>query len=136
MAADEVRGSVFARRVFYFAGVFGIFVIAPQYLLEGFIGREFPPPITHPEHFYGFVGVGFVWQLMFLLIATDPVRYRPAMPVAVLEKLAFAVPCVVLYLQSRVVLHVLLAGLFDLMLALCFAISYRVTAVRSPVRPG
>ena len=134
--AKSVRGVTFARRVFGFAGLFGVAVIAPQYFLEGYIGREFPPPITHLEHFYGFVGVGLVWQLMFLLIATDPLRYRPAMLMAVLEKVSFGIPCVALYLQGRVPMFVLVAGAFDLVLAILFAVSYRVTPGRQSEASG
>jgi hypothetical protein len=74
---------------------------APQFFLEAQIGRDYPPPITHPEHFYGFVGVALAWQFVFLLIGRDPARYRPLMPIAVLEKLAFGVPAVVLYAQRQ-----------------------------------
>ena len=111
--------------------VLGLVVITPQFFLEDYVGTAFPPPITHPEHFYGFVAVGFVWQLMFLLIASDPIRYRPAMIIAVLEKVGFGVPCVALYLLGRVPPLVLLAALFDLGLAAAFIVSYRVTPKRS-----
>jgi hypothetical protein len=118
----------FARRVFTMAAIYGILVLAPQYFLEAQIGRDYPPPITHPEHFYGFVGVALAWQFAFLLIGRDPARYRPLMPIAVLEKLAFGVPAVVLYLQGRLHVHVLGAGLLDLVLGALFAISYVKTA--------
>jgi hypothetical protein len=118
----------FARRVFLFAGVIGLLTLLPQYFMEARIGRDYPPPITHPEHFYGFVGVGTVWQILFLLIARDPVRLRPAMLVAVLEKLSFGVPVIVLYLQDRLPARILGFGLFDLFLGLLFVISYQRTA--------
>lgn len=120
----------FARRVFLIAGVYGVLVLAPQYFLEGKVGRDFPPAITHPEHFYGFVGVALAWQFLFLLIAHDPVRFRPAMPVAILEKLAFGGAAVVLFLQGRLAVPVLAAGLVDLLLAVLFAVSWRRTPAR------
>src|SRR6476659_5281138 len=94
-------GVTFAKRVFLFAGVIGLLTLLPQYFMEGRIGRDYPPPITHPEIFYGFVGVGTVCQILFLIIARDPVRLRPAMLVGVLEKLSFGVPVIILYLQGR-----------------------------------
>lgn len=121
-------GVKFARRVFLLAGVIGLVTLVPQYFMEGRIGRDFPPPITHPEHFYGFVGVGTVWQILFLIISRDPVRLRPAMPAAVLEKLSFGVPVIVLYLQGRVPALLLGFGLFDLFLGVLFVVSYRRTA--------
>jgi hypothetical protein len=119
----------FTRWVFTIAATYGILVLAPQYVLEERIGVDYPPPITHPEHFYGFVGLALVWQLVFLLIARDPVRYRPLMPVAVLEKLAFGIPCLVLYSQGRIPAAVLGAGLVDLLLGALFLASYLKTRV-------
>ena len=122
------NGVTFARRVFLLAGVIGLLTLVPQYFMEGRVGRDFPPPITHPEYFYGFVGVGVVWQILFLIISTDPQRLRPAMIAAVLEKLSFGVPVIVLYLQGRLPAMILGFGLFDLFLGVLFVISYRVTA--------
>jgi hypothetical protein len=118
----------FARRVFLCAGVIGLVTLLPQYFMEGRIGRDFPPPITHPEHFYGFIGVGAVWQVLFLIIASDPVRLRRAMIAAVLEKLSFGIPVIVLYLQGRVAAMLLGFALFDLFLGVLFVVSYRRTA--------
>ena len=69
----------FARWVFRLAGIYGLIVLLPQYFLEERIGRDDPPPITHPEHFYAFLGVAVAWQVAFLVIAQDPIRYRPIM---------------------------------------------------------
>src|SRR5262249_1624463 len=69
----------FARYVFLIAGVYGLLIIAPQYFLEERVGTDYPPAVTHPEYFYGFVGVTLAWQVLYLVIASDPVRYRPVM---------------------------------------------------------
>jgi hypothetical protein len=63
---------------------------------------DFPPAINRPEFYYGFVGVTLAWQFMFLLIASDPARYRRAMLPAVLEKMSFAVAIPLLYAAGRV----------------------------------
>lgn len=122
------RGPVLARRVFRVAGIYGIVALAPQYLLEKQVGRDFPPAITHPEFFFGFIGVALAWQFVFLLIAGDPVRYRPLMPAAVVEKLVFAVAAPVLYLQGRAAAAVAIFGAIDLLLAILFTLSFRATA--------
>jgi hypothetical protein len=114
----------FARRVFQVAAIYGLLVLVPQYFLEGKTGRDFPPAITHPEYFYGFIGVAVAWQLAFLVVARDPVRYRPLMPVAVVEKLAFGVPAIVLYASGRLSGQVLGAGLIDLTLGVLFVIAF------------
>lgn len=122
----------FARRVFQAAGIYGIAALLPQYFMESRIARDFPPAITHPEHFYGFIGVALAWQFVFLIIAREPARYRLIMLPAVLEKLAFGIPAVVLYLQGRLSPPFLVIfGFIDLILALLFTISYRSTAANA-----
>jgi hypothetical protein len=118
----------FAKRCFLFAGIVGLLMLLPQYLLEDQIGRDYPPPITHPEQFYGFVGVAAAWQVAFLIIATDPIRFRPMMIAAVLEKLSFAIPSAVLFMKGRSPAVIFGAGMFDLFLGVLFALSYLRTA--------
>jgi hypothetical protein len=47
----------FPRRLFRLAGMYGLIVMLPQYFLERRIGVDQPPPISHPEYFYGFIGL-------------------------------------------------------------------------------
>lgn len=114
----------FAKRVFLLAGVYGILALTPMYFLEARLGRDFPPPVTHPEHYYGFVGVALAWQVLFLVIARDPAWYRPVMIPAVLEKLAFGVAALLLFLQGRVASMVLGPAAVDLVLAVLFAVAF------------
>lgn len=118
----------FAQRVFLVAGIYGLVVLLPQYFLEGKNGRDFPPPITHPEYYYGFLGVAVAWQVLFLVMAKNPARYRIAMIPAVLEKLGFGVAVVALFLLGRVSSLVLLGfALLDLILAALFIVAYAKT---------
>lgn len=117
----------FARRVFLVAGVYGIVALLPQYFMEERLGRDFPPPLNHPEHFYGFLGVALAWQFAFLLISRDVARYRPLMPVAVLEKLSFGIAGLVLWGQGRAPSVVAGAAGVDLLLAVLFVLAYRST---------
>ena len=114
----------FAKRCFLFAGIVGLLMLLPQYFLEDQIGRNYPPPITHPHQFYGFVGVAVAWQVAFLIIATDPIRFRPRMIAAVLEKLSFAIPSAVLFMKGRSPAVIFGAGMFDLFLGVLFVLSY------------
>lgn len=118
----------FASRVYRIAAIYGLIVLLPQYFLEGRIGRDTPPPITHAEYFYGFVGIAVAWQLAFLVIARDPLRFRALMPVTFVEKAAFGVPAIVLYLQGRLSAQMLGAGLVDLLLCALFVVAYLRTA--------
>lgn len=117
----------FAARVFRIAAIYGILALAPQYFLEAKVGRDYPPPITHPEHFYGFLGVALAWQLAFLVIAKDPVRYRPFMLPAIAEKLAFGLAAPLLVLLGRAAAPVALFGAIDLVLAALFFAAFRAT---------
>ena len=121
----------FARRVFAVAGTYGLIVTAPLYFLEERIARDAPPAITHPEYYYGFTGVVIAWQIAYLLLSRDPVRLRPLMPVAVLEKLAFGLPAIVLYAQHRLATDMLAFGLIDLVLGAFFLAAWVRTGRRA-----
>jgi hypothetical protein len=54
-----------------FLSIYWLVVLLPMYFLEGRIGLDSPPPITHPEYYYGFVGVAVAWQAALLVIARD-----------------------------------------------------------------
>ncbi|HTK09697.1 MAG TPA: hypothetical protein VL485_21175 [Ktedonobacteraceae bacterium] len=112
----------FAKMVFLVAGIYGILVIAPLFVMEGVVNATQPPAITHPEYYYGFVCVGLVWQIFFLIVARDPLRYRPLMLVAVLEK-ASGIAFIVLVLMHRSPPSMLI-GLVDIVLGILFLISY------------
>jgi len=116
-------GPTFARRVFLFAGIYGIVVLAPQYFVE----LGLPAPIERPEHFYGFIGVALAWQFVLLIVANDVVRYRPLILASVLEKLSFGVPVAILYSMDRVSIGVLLAGTLDLILGALFVAAFVAT---------
>ena len=85
--------------------------------LEQEINRQNPPPITHPMFFYGFIDVTLAWQLLFFAIARQPMRLRPAIPFAVLEKLSFEIGAMLLYRQNRLDHNDLWFGCIDLILA-------------------
>jgi len=114
----------FAKIVFWIAGIWGVLVITPLYFMFDLIGRKDPPPITHPGFFYGFVGVALAWQMAFLFIAKDPVRYRPLMIPSFIEKFSYGTAVVVLVSQGRMHASDLMFGGTDLLFAILFAIAY------------
>jgi len=117
----------FAKVVFLVAGVYGLLVLLPQFFLETRIGHDTPPPITHPEFFYGFLCVAVPWQILFLVISRDPFRYRPMMIPAMLEKIGFPIAVVILHLQGRLAPTIFAPAAVDLLLLVLFALSYRKT---------
>jgi len=114
----------FAKRIYLIAGIYGLIVLLPMYFLEERTGRDSPPPITHPEYFYGFIGVAVAWQVLFLILSRNPIRYRPIMIPAILEKAGFGIATLALFLQNRISLMMLCAGMIDLTLGLLFVLAY------------
>jgi hypothetical protein len=114
----------FAKIVFAIAGIWGILILTPLYFIFDLIGRQDPPPITHPAFYYGFVAVALAWQIAFLIIARDPVRLRPLMVAAVLEKFGYGGTFIVLYLQSRLTRGDLALGCIDLLFGVLFVTAF------------
>jgi hypothetical protein len=117
----------FAQRVFGVAGIYGLLVLAPMYFLEQRLGQDHPPAITHPEHYYGFVGLGLAWQALFLVLARDPVRYRPMMIPCFLEKAAYGLAVIALFALGRTDAMILGFAIIDLVLGALFLEAYRRT---------
>jgi hypothetical protein len=92
----------FTKSVFLLAGISGVLLMAPAFFLERWAGEFDPPTVNHPEYYYGLIGVVLVFQFFYLLIATDPIRYRPVMVLGALGKGTFAATVVVLYVAGRV----------------------------------
>lgn len=114
----------FAKYVFTIAGIWGIFVITPLFFIFNQVGIKDPPPVTHPLFYYGFAGVALSWQPVFLVIGSNPVRFRPLMLVSILEKLAYFVPAVILYSQHRIHPGDLFISFGDALLAALFFAAY------------
>jgi hypothetical protein len=117
----------FARYVFGIAAVLGILVLAPMYFLLEKTGADNPPPVTHPEFYYGFIGVALAFQFVFVIIAADPLRFRPIMIASVIEKLLFGVPVLLMFFGGRVAGPLVIAACIDLILGVLFAASYFMT---------
>jgi hypothetical protein len=117
----------FARITFLVAGIYGLVGLTPLYFLEGLIGRQTPPAITHVEFYYGFIGVALAWQVVFLVIASDPVRYRPMMLPSILEKIAYGIAVIVLLLQHCIAASSFAISVVDWIFAVLFAISFART---------
>jgi hypothetical protein len=114
----------FAKIVFWIAGIWGLLVLTPLYFMFNLIGRQDPPPITHPAFYYGFVGAGLAWQVAFFIIATNPVRFRPLIIACMVEKFSYAAALIALYLQSRLHGSDLVFGIVDLLFGLLFIAAF------------
>jgi hypothetical protein len=120
-----------AKWIFLLAGLSGVLMILPLYL-EGRFFEQYPPAINRPEFYYGFAGVTLAWQVMFLVIGSDPVRYRTAMLPAMLEKASFAAAVPILYAADRVTGIWLAFAAMDATWLVLFAVAY----LRMPKEPS
>ena len=115
----------YARRVFFWAGIYGLVALLPMCFLEARIGQVFPPALNHPENYYGFLAVALAWQLAFLAISRDVVRFRPLMPVAVAAKFAFVATVLALVLQERIATAAAAPAVAGLLIGLLFLVAWR-----------
>ena len=116
----------FAKLVFLIAGIYGLLLLVPVYFLE----TQIIPAITHPEFFYGFVGVGIAWQIAFLIVGRDPVRFRPIMVAAIIEKTTCGFAVLILHLLNRLAALPAAIGAVDLVFAVLFAGAYAFTPAK------
>ena len=125
---SAARGDRFARWTYRLAGIYGLLAVLGGYFSEAGVARDDPPAITHREYFYGFWGVTLAWQLAFLVISTDPRRYRPLMPATLVEKLGFFVPAMILWSRGELPPPMLAGAWIDFALAVLFLIAFVWTA--------
>jgi hypothetical protein len=126
----------FARIVFVVAGIWGIVVLTPFYWLVDVTGRRYDPPTAYPHFFYGFLAVVLAWQIAFLVIGSNPARFRALMIPAMLEKLGYAANLGVLFGQGRIALVDAMAAVPDGLLGLLFILAFVRTRVKTRARPG
>jgi hypothetical protein len=121
----------FARWTFRLAAAYGVLTLAPMYWLEARFATDNPPALTHPEFFYGFLAVALAWQALFWIIGRDPVRYRPAMLAAILEKFGYGASVLVLQALGRANAPVLAFAAIDLLLGGLFVAAFIATPRRA-----
>jgi hypothetical protein len=118
----------FAKIVFLCAGVAGVVALTPLYFLLNFIDARFPPAIAHPVIYYGLIGVVQVWHVAFCWIASDPLRFRPMMLPAMMEKFVFVGVVLALYFCGQVIPALLLVAAVDFLLGVLFVAAYFKTS--------
>ena len=114
----------FAKYVFISAGVWGIAVLTPFYWLVDVTGRRYAPPTEYPHFFYGFFAITMAWQFAFLVIGSNPIRFRPLMVPSMFEKFSYVVTLVVLYNQARISAADFQAVIPDLILGILFVVAF------------
>jgi len=117
----------FAKFSFIGAGIWGIVVLVPLYWLVDVTGRPYSPPANHPQFFYGFLSVAMAWQIAFLVIGSNPLRFRALMVPSIIEKLGHVTTVAVLYSKGRMPVVDAQAAIPDLLLGLLFIAAFATT---------
>ena len=117
----------FAKIVFVIAGIWGIVVPTPFYWLVDVTGRHYNPPTDYPQFFYGFFSVAMAWQIAFLVIGSNPARFRPVMIPGMLEKFGHVLTVASLYRQARISTQDAQAAVPDLLLGVLFIVAFAKT---------
>ncbi len=117
----------FANWVFLLSGIYGVLIITPMFFSEEAMGIDYPPPINHPEWYYGFAGAAFAWQLVYLLVSYDPARFRPLMLLGAAAKAGFFFTLAWLYQQDRVAGGMVAIATPDAILAVLFLAAWMRT---------
>jgi hypothetical protein len=107
----------------------------PLYWLVDVTGRHYAAPNDYPQFFYGFIGVTVAWQVAFLVIGSNPARFRTMMIPAMLEKFGYVLTLLFLDVQSRVSPLDAQAAIPDALLGILFVVAFLRTRI-SDVRPS
>lgn len=116
--------TTFARVVFTGAGVWGIVVLTPLYWLVDVTGRAYRPPADYPHFFYGFLSVAMAWQIAFLVIGSNPARFRPLMIACVVEKLGYVATVGFLYGGGHISTADATTALPDSLIGILFLVAF------------
>lgn len=126
----------FASTVFRAAAVWGLLVLVPLFFMFDGRGVTGNPPFTYLQAYFGFLCVTLAWQLGFWIIGSDPVRFRPLMIPAMVEKFGFVLALAVLYVQGRVGPSEVLPAVPDFVLGALFVAAYVRTRPSTPSSPS
>jgi hypothetical protein len=118
----------FAKIVFIGAGIWGVTVLTPLYWLVDITGRRYEAPLNHPHFFFGFLSVALAWQVAFLVIGANPIRLRPLMVPAMLEKFGHVATVVAMFSQGRIGTLDAQGAVPDFVLGVLFVAAFATTA--------
>jgi len=119
----------FSRYVFLLAAFYGVCVLVPGFFVGGAGEFTSDSPPALPEFYFGFLSLALVFQGVFVLIAMDPIKFRPFMIIAVFEKLSFFLVVVVLASSGKMSTEsqYFMGGMIDGGLAALFLTAWLVT---------
>ena len=120
MPDKATRAERFTSRVFVAAAIYGFIGAATLYFTDA--------PDPHRLMYFAFAGIALVFQGVFLVIARDPRRFAPLLPLCVFEKLSFGIPALAFAARGQAEQAMALGGAVDLLLAGLFVMAWRKMA--------
>jgi hypothetical protein len=115
-----------ARWIFILAAAYGVPAMGSWYFVTPKIVWQ--APSQQPEIYYGFAGLAVAWQVVFLLIAFNPLRYRPLMLLAAFgEKFLFSGMLILLMHRHIARPHWRPFAAIDFLLGVAFVIAFLIT---------
>lgn len=112
------------KTIFLTSGIYGLIIMLAMLLSEKQFSHENPPQLTHLEFYYGFIGVCIAFQILFILIAKNPLKYKLMMVPAILEKFSFGLVVIVMHYQKNIPNTVFVFGLIDLIFLCLFIYAF------------
>jgi hypothetical protein len=115
-----------ARCVFLTAGILGLLPVVPLAYAAMVNEQIMLPDVGSASlFFYGFVFQYVCWQILYIVLARDPVRYRPMMILAFLAQVIAPLYPAWLYLYGfRLWISIVVV---DLVLAMLFLVAFWLT---------
>lgn len=112
MADASRTAETFTRRVMILAAIYGFLAVPLLYFTDA--------PDPHRLLYFAFAGIALVFQGVFLVIASDPRRFQPLLPLCVFEKLSFGIPALAFWSRGQAANDMGLGGAADLLLGALF----------------
>lgn len=120
MPDKSIAAERFTSRIMIAAAIYGLIGASTLYLAEA--------PDPHRLLYFAFAGIALVFQGVFLVIARDPRRFQPLLPLCFFEKVSFAVPALAFAARGQATPSLALGGAVDLLLAVLFVLCWRKMA--------
>jgi hypothetical protein len=129
---SEERAAKIARNIFRISGAYGILILAPQLFRESAFSAS-GAALDHPEFFYGFFLVSLAFQMIIIIISTDPLTYRPMMLAGFIEKGGHFSSCIFLFFRHRLATDMLIASSPDGLMLCLFIYCYIITSKQNRI---
>lgn len=111
----------FAKWTFLIAGIIGLISTIPLAFAEKLMS------VKQPEFYYGFVFLDICFQIVYILIATSPIRFRLMMIPSFVAKASGTIVLTWLFLIGKVSLNWIAFASIDGIFAILFLIGFFVT---------